>query len=373
MAQGTYQLINLTAGISPLILTWPSQFTGGPVILDRNDINADVGPYVIQMPNATLVNQGEYVVFNNVSGNPFVLKAVDGTTVIGTIASGTVIEMYLIDNTTSNGTWRLTYRVGFVGLTAITATSTDGSVIITGSPISPPDGTINLALPATLTNLNTSIEAAGYLTVLDVGPPLVFSTNVFVGGDNIDLTNPDGVAGDTIISLSSNLTNVDSAEIGSITISANTIYTADTNSSMAINSNGTGVVSLNGVTIDTSGNIANINNFNMPKAQVTFIDTVTGSSHTINIIDSVNITSVTYNGSSASYDIVFTTAFATNDYGVLLSLGTDGNPTSPFVAHAFLVTSTKATSGFSIIVVDASGIPLVDGIPNGLTIQVLQS
>lgn len=67
---------------------------------------------------ATSIAKGvPIIIFNN--GNPFTLKAVDGTTTIGTIQAGGAV-LSLIDNSTANGTW---------ALNAVIATSFSGCLV----------------------------------------------------------------------------------------------------------------------------------------------------------------------------------------------------------------------------------------------------
>jgi|SRR5271154_3407692 len=369
MAQSSYQLINLT---SDIVLTWPFSFVGPPTVADINDVSPNQNGWTIAMPDATLAPVGQNVVFNNVSAFSFQIIANDLITVIATIASGEVVTLYLYDNTTvpaSNGLWRvIPYGNGTNAITALTAQSTDSSITITNGAITPPGGVINFQLPASLTNLNTTITKIGFAVITGLSP-LTWTTVDFLSDSNISITNPDGTTGDPVFSLASTIGPLTSLMVGNFTISGEVITNDTVNGNIQIVTNGTGQVQINGVNIDTSGNITGINNFVTPKAFCMFTDTIVGNSNDIVIYDQQNVATVT--GSAGAYTITFLSSMISSTYGVIITLGSTGGD-FPFISNGYFISSSRSVDSVSIVITDASG-ELVLSTPNGVTVMILSN
>src|SRR4051812_13890091 len=185
MAQQTYQEIAL---VENLILTWPSSFNGSPVIYDINNVNvlAENDDLTLTLPDTRLVSIGQIFLFNNISetGHSFTIMKNDGVTGIVEITAGKYFQIYLTDNSTANGEWSLiTPLGGFNGIVSLTAQSPDSSVIITGSPVTPPSGVINFKLPTSLSNLK-ALNSTDFLVVTQTSPALDFKTVELLGGGN---------------------------------------------------------------------------------------------------------------------------------------------------------------------------------------------
>ncbi len=370
MAQASYQLINLTADI---VVEWPSSFGTGPTVYDINNVDPSANGFTITFPNATLVSAGYITKFNNISTFDFDILANDGVTSIATIAAGEVVEIYLNNSSTSNGTWNTTPSGG--GTNAIvnyTAESSDNSITITNGVIVPTGGTTNFQLPTSLFNLN-KVNTTGFLIVQSTAP-LVWGTIKLVGGKNISVTNADGINNNPIISVNDSIT-VKTFSVGNITASGSEIGVNETNGSIDITTNGTGNLNLNTVSIDTIGNTTitgnltvdgSFNNSLTPTAYCVFTDTlVSDGGNDIAIQSQINISSVT--GSNGSYTINFTTLFKNTNYGVVFGLGSTGGEL-PFVSHVFY--TLRETGKLVIAIVDASG-ELVNAVPNSITIMII--
>lgn len=363
MAQSTYQLINLTEDI---ILDWPSSFPIGPVILDINDLNSNQNGWKVFIPQATLVQAGQNFVFNNISGFSIEITAYDTTTLLIDLPSGEAITMYLIDNSTDNGTWRIIpYGGGASSITQFTLESTDSSIVITDGTVTPPTGTVDFKLTPSMFNLN-ALNATNIVVSTNTNP-LTFSTVELIGGTNITMTNGDGIIGNPIIDLNSSITGLSSLSVGDMTLSGEVITNDVANGNIQINTNGTGKVQINGVEIDTSGNITGLNNLAGISSYAFFTDTVTGNTNTIVIEDSINIATLT--GSAGTYVLTFNTPQSTNNYGVLITLGSTGG-SLPFISNGYVI--VKETTAVTFIITDASG-ELVLSVPNGATIMVISS
>ncbi|CAB4124212.1 hypothetical protein UFOVP51_75 [uncultured Caudovirales phage] len=339
--------------------------------------------WTITLPDATLATPGQNFQFNNTGLFPFQILANDGITNIANVSSGDLYYLYLNDNSTSNGSWnpaRLTN--GSSSINSVTTQSSDNSIVISGSPLSPPGGIIDFKLPTSISNLNILSTSGGFV-VATGSNPLTWATRNLLGGGNIVVNNGDGVATDPIFVLSTSLTDLTSAEIGDLQISGNIITNNFVNGAIQLSSTGTEKVYINGIQIDTSGNITGANNLTLngtlsvmggftnpttPKGFFTFTDTLVPLSNVIAIKDkSSNISSIT--GSGGVYTINFSPAMSSTNYGVVFGLGSTGGST-PFVSHAFW--TAKTVNSVSIVIVDASGV-LVPDVEQGITGVIMSS
>jgi hypothetical protein len=318
-------------------------------ISSPNFINRDNG-WSITLPNATLATPGQNIQYNNIGLFPFQILANDGILIIADVLPGDIYYLYLNNNSTSNGSWnpvRLTD--GSTGINSVSA------------PLSQPGGVIDFKLPASVFNLN-NVNTTGF-SVITATAPQTWATRELLGGTNINITDGDGVSTNPII-------NLDTAiDIGSITLTTGLSLSGDTISNsedndVQINTTGTGVVLINGVSINASGNLSGVAT---PKVYFTFTDTIVPLNNVIDIQDQSQVASIT--GSGGVYTINFSTTLASTNYGVFLGLGSTGGP-SPFVSHAFW--TLKTTNSVSIAVVDASGV-LVQSLPNGITGMIMLS
>ncbi len=382
-AQVSYQKITLTGNI---VVTWPFSFASGTIIARLNDVTTSADGYTITLPDATLASVGQDILFNNVSGHSFEVYANDGTTLLATITSGQILYFYLYDNVTSpasNGLWRIIpFGEGASSITTFTAESTDSTITITDGTVTAPTGTINFQLPTSISNLN-NVATTGIATITG-DSPLTWLTRHIVAGNNIVVSDGDGLNGNPTIALSATVSGLTSMSVGNFHITGSGISAITTNSSLTIASNGTGNLSINGVIIDAAGDISTAGNVVIggnvvidgsfsnplvPVAWVTFTDT--GSA--IVIQDSSNVTSVTRIGSGGGqYTITFTDIMSDHNYGVLVGTGTAIIADLPSVSQGFSKYSAQTTSTCEIAVVDASG-QYVSQALSGITVQILSS
>lgn len=129
-AQVSLLKLNITADAT---LAWPVEqaLPGADVMAWILEITATAG-LSITFPSAALAAEGQAILVNNVGAQTVTIKNNAGG-VIGTVASGVVKQLYLEDNTTAAGTWRIfTFGTGAssadaaalagAGLKAITTT-----------------------------------------------------------------------------------------------------------------------------------------------------------------------------------------------------------------------------------------------------------
>jgi len=373
----TFQVITLTGNI---VVSWPFSDSSNQVIADWNNvIGSETAQYTITLPDATLAEPGQKIIFNNKSIYSFQVLANDGTTVLQTITAGQIKLFNLNDISTASGGWDVVpFGGGTTAISSITAQSTDSSIVISNGIVTPPGGKIDFALPPSMSSLN-KISTVG-LPVLTNDKTKTWISRNIIQGSNIVVNNGDGVSGNPQIALSNTLTELTSIVVGKLSLSGSIISPTDANG-ISINSNGAANINLNGVLIDNSRNIDNINNLNItgtfnniytPKALCYFTDTLLGLSNSIITSNQANMKNVT--GGAGIYTFEFVTTLNTSNYGVMISVGTDtaeraGRPT---VTQGFCATTTKTPSGFKIAVVDSNG-EYVTHAPNGITVLVLSA
>lgn len=128
----SYNAIALAADTT---LVWPiaNQDTAN-VVARINDVTPSAGSLSITMPDATQVSPGQDALFANLGANTFTLKASDGTE-IATVASSAVIYLYLTDNATAAGSWRVT--------TFASTTTSANAAALAGQGLTAIAGTLN--------------------------------------------------------------------------------------------------------------------------------------------------------------------------------------------------------------------------------------
>lgn len=101
----TYSELNLSASVE---LQWPTeqQIAGVNTLTDIIDIDASVPGLTVDLGDATLVSTGFTALFNNVGSETVTIRDADGGTLVS-LTSGTVWQLYLTDNSTTAGTWRV--------------------------------------------------------------------------------------------------------------------------------------------------------------------------------------------------------------------------------------------------------------------------
>lgn len=375
MATASYQKIELMGNIT---LYFPFYTpTGQLSITDRINVISDQADREIVLPNATQAQNGSFFLFNNVGAESFKLMLNDGTTELTTILAGEVKEISIDENTTTNGVWSvLPYGSGQNAITTVGVNSSNDSLIITGEPLEPPGGSIGFQISDSLSNLN-QIASTGFITIT-ANEPSTYATRNLVAGSNIEIDNSDGMNGDPVINVNNSISNLNSVAVGDITLSGSTITNNNANGDISISTNGTGVISTNGVSIDVSGNITNVNDltvngvFNnayLPEAWGVFTDTINAGVNTIVIEKSQNIDSIT--GNNGNYVVNFSTPMSSINYGVILSLGSNynGGALPPPIYHAFW--TVRTTNSVTISILDASG-EFVQSVPDGVSIIIME-
>lgn len=100
----SYSAVTLSAGI---VLSWPEETSTSNNLATRiMDVTALSGGLSITLPDASKTGTGNTILFNNQGAYTFVVKDAGGTQV-ASIATGTVWQIYLTDNSTVSGTWEI--------------------------------------------------------------------------------------------------------------------------------------------------------------------------------------------------------------------------------------------------------------------------
>jgi hypothetical protein len=271
----SYLSINpFTANVT---LSWPSQFQDvNNVVANIIDINPSVGGLSITMPDATQTSVGQTVIFNNV-GNQTVSILNNTGGGITTIAMGSIYYIYLIDNTTVAGTWRVIpfgLAVGSVVTSVAAVSATTPALTIAGSPITS-TGTFTFTLDADLVALDSFAAGTGIAVRTGAG---TWALRSIVAGTGTTITNGNGVGGNPQIAVNTNLT-LSNLTVGNLNLTGNTISSTSgvinifpaAGQSLLLGSN------VSHVTIDTNNNITNVNAITATTGNITTINSTTGN------------------------------------------------------------------------------------------------
>jgi len=370
-SQGTCQEINLTANIQ---LDYPySANTNNVTVTDVIDVSATALNLNIFLPDATLTSNGFSITFNNVGSNTFNIVLNDRLTTLTTIAQGAVVAIYLYDNSTINGSWRIIpFGGGTNAISALTLTSSDNSIIVTNGVITPPGGTIGVELPTIISSIQSLTNYVPGIVVVNLNNPLSWGVVALNSGSNITINNPDGSTGDPVIDLNDTIT-LTQITAGNIVINNDLITNTDSGGVLSITSNGTNsVLNLNSVLVDGEGNISSVNNLtidgifkspNTAKAWCRFSNT----SGSLATLASYGISGITYNSTNYQYTINFTTPMGNVNYGVFITCA--NNNSTPPLQTRLGYDVIRQTTSVTIVLTDSSGEILPD-IPEGVSVMI---
>lgn len=99
----SYSALVLTADVT---LSWPEETSTNENLATRIiDISAAASGRSIYLPDASKTGTGNTILFNNTGGQTITIRNAGGTQVV-TVAAGTLWQVYLTNNSTTNGTWQ---------------------------------------------------------------------------------------------------------------------------------------------------------------------------------------------------------------------------------------------------------------------------
>ena len=141
----SYSAIALSADV---ILSWPEETSTNTNLATRIiDVTETTAGFSIFLPDAQKSGVGNTILFNNQGSYTFIVKNADGVQV-ASIATGTVWQVYLTDNTTEAGLWE-TLQFGATVSTANASALAGTGIVAVGTLLSQ-------SVPITLFNSNYS-------------------------------------------------------------------------------------------------------------------------------------------------------------------------------------------------------------------------
>ena len=349
--------------------------TSNTTIASFMDLSATTAGLYLILPDSTNTNTGLVINFNNVGVNPIDIVLNDGVTLLFTIDVGAITSIYLCDNTTSNGSWRIApFGNGVSAISNFTLQSTANSIDVTNGNITPPGGVIDIELPTFLSSINSLTDLIPGVVVVNATAPTPWYVTYIVGDSNITVTNSDGSNfGEPIVIALDSSVNITQLTVGNIVISGDLKTNTDPDEVLSITSNGSNsVVNINGVTIDTSRNISGLNNLVVEGALSSpFISKAwcrfSNTSGVIAEISYCNVSSVTYDAITFQYTINFTAPMGNIDYGVTITCS--NNNSTPPLQTRIGYDIIRQLDSVVIVLSDASGEMLAD-IPEGVTVTI---
>ena len=372
---GSYAQVDMAANV---YLDYPySADTSKTTIQDIMGISASVGGLSLILPDATETGPGFSIAFSNIGANAVSIKLNDGATELTSLVPAAGISITLTDSTTANGVWLIMpLGNGVQAINTFTIESPNESIDVTNGTVTVPSGTVSIDVSNVINKLNVlSTAAESGIVIYNNNDQDHWYVNLIAGGSNINVSNGNGAYSNPIaINLDNNI-EVISILAGNVNINTNQITNTANNEDLVIGSTGTSYTIINGVKIDTSGNISNIASLsaltafigpNIPKAWCRF----TNTSGTLHLGDNYNVSGVVYDSLNHQYTISFTTAIGATDYGVNISCA-NNNSTPPLQTRVgYDVVRTPET--VAIVLADLSGEILAD-FPEGVTVTIYSS
>jgi hypothetical protein len=135
------------------LLYWPLEAPDGePLASDIVEIvSSTSASWSITVPDATQVSVGQTILFNNLTGISVNVKNQSGSTILS-VPPGTQWQIYLYNNTTANGSWRV-YQFG-------AGTSTANAGALAGAGLQANGSTLQTVVDITNTSTNTTLVTA---------------------------------------------------------------------------------------------------------------------------------------------------------------------------------------------------------------------
>lgn len=144
LSSSGYAAINLSSNTT---LLWPETSTGPNLAADIIDLTA-TGAYNLTLPDASMVSVGRSLLINNTSAYSISLRNAAGSE-LSVLASGDVKNVYITDNTSAAGVWRV-YTFG-------TGTSTAEASSLAGYGLSVISGDLAQTSPVKITTSSAAV------------------------------------------------------------------------------------------------------------------------------------------------------------------------------------------------------------------------
>lgn len=203
---------------------WPIEAVIQPYIVATiTAISASVDGLTVNLPNATLTGVGQTFTIYNPGMHDFTLKFFGAGGASNPIVQGSVYTFSLYDNTTGTaderaaGKWYKFNGLGTpgIGVIGINVAGTGGNLTVSPDELTS-NGAFNFGLGADLEGLTSFGNDTGFAvrTLRNT-----WDLRTFAGTTNqILIENPDGVSGDPVFSLASDIRGIDVIRIGNLII-----------------------------------------------------------------------------------------------------------------------------------------------------------
>lgn len=189
-------LVPMTADVT---LEWPVEVAiTSLVVANIIDVNPTGVGLSIHLPDATLASTGYVALFNNIGANNVNVKAVDGSVIVS-VAPGTVWQIYLVDNSTPAGSWRI-FQFGASVSTAVAAALAGSGLTAKGTQLATnwiiqPQGGDYIIVDADRAKVEQYTGGVGTFTLPQ---PTTVGAGWYVGiknqgSGNLTLSSPDGI------------------------------------------------------------------------------------------------------------------------------------------------------------------------------------
>lgn len=195
-AQATFLSLTMAADVD---LAWPiEQAINGNVVADTIEVNATAPGLNIDLPDARQVSTGYTTLFNNTGGNTVSVRNAVGANLLS-LVSGTAWVLYLADNSTEGGTWRV-FQLGASVSVAVAAALAGAGLRAIATTLNQdiPVSSFNLT-PTTLVDTDRAklMNWTGGLGTLNLPAPGVVGNGWFVqirnsGSGDLTVTPPSG-------------------------------------------------------------------------------------------------------------------------------------------------------------------------------------
>lgn len=171
----SYESLTLTVDVQ---LSWPEETSASSNLAAKIiDIQTTTAGLKIRLPDAQKAGTGQTILFNNIGTQTIIIANFDGTQVVS-IATGTLWQVYLTNNSTSAGSWRsLQYGA---------ATSQTNASSLTGTGIVAVGTVLSQSVPITTFSANFELgitDRAKMYNWTGAGGVLTLPSAATVGGN----------------------------------------------------------------------------------------------------------------------------------------------------------------------------------------------
>jgi len=191
--------LSLDPMTADVTLEWPVETAiTDLVVANIIDVNATGPGLSIHLPSAEEASTGYVALFNNLGANNVNVKASDGSVIVS-VAPGTVWQVYLVDNSTPAGSWRV-FQFGASVSTAVAAALAGSGLTAKGTQLATnwiiaPQGGDYVIVDADRAKVEQYTGGVGTFTLPQ---PTTVGQGWFVGiknqgSGNLTLASPDGV------------------------------------------------------------------------------------------------------------------------------------------------------------------------------------